>query len=146
MSWKAACPTGDVKQDKIKECTIDGVDIILVNVGDGFRAYPPVCPHMEQYLEGSGICANNIMTCDRHLWQWDMKTGEPLGPAEKPLLIYDTKEEDGQVMVFIDEELEYDFDDDDQSYRLVHYTAYDNNKLMDRARLQQGLLTGGKLC
>ena len=113
MSWKAACPAGDVKQDKIKECTIDGVEIILVNVGEGFRAYPPVCPHMEQYLEGSGICANNVMTCDRHLWQWDMKTGEPLGPAEKPLLIYDTKEEDGQVMVFIDEELEYDFDDDD---------------------------------
>ena len=41
MSWKAACPVGDVKQDKIKECTIDGVEIILVNVGDGFRAYPP---------------------------------------------------------------------------------------------------------
>ena len=73
MSWKAACPAGDVKQDKIKECTIDGVEIILVNVGDGFRAYPPVCPHMEQYLEGSGICANNVMTCDRHLWQWDIK-------------------------------------------------------------------------
>ena len=114
MSWKTACPASDVKQDKLKECTIDGIEIILANVGDGFRAYPPVCPHMEQYLEGSGICANNVMTCDRHLWQWDMKTGEPMGPAEKPLLIYKTKEVDGQIMVFIDEELEYDFDDDDQ--------------------------------
>ena len=42
-----------------------------------------------------------------------MKTGEPLGPAEKPLLIYQTKEVNGQIMVFLDEELEYDFDDDD---------------------------------
>ncbi len=113
MSWKPVCPASEVKQDKLKEYTIDGIDILIANVGDGFRAYPPVCPHMEEYLEGSGICVNNVMTCDRHLWQWDMKTGKPMGPAEKSLLMYEIKEEDGQVMVFLDKELEYDFDDDD---------------------------------
>lgn len=113
MSWKSVCPASAVKQDKPKEYTIDGIDILVANVGDGFRAYPPVCPHMEEYLEKSGICANNIMTCDRHLWQWDMKTGAPMGPAEKPLLMYQTKEQDGQIMVFLDQELEYEFDDDD---------------------------------
>ncbi len=42
-----------------------------------------------------------------------MKTGWPLGTAGKALVIYKTKEEAGQIMVFLDEELEYDFDDDD---------------------------------
>ncbi len=113
MSWKAVCAADAVAEDSMKRFDVDGVSIMVANVGDGFRAYPPVCPHMEEFLENSGICAGGILTCDRHLWQWDMKTGEPQGPAEKPLLMYDTKEEDGQVMVLIEQELEYEFDDDD---------------------------------
>jgi nitrite reductase/ring-hydroxylating ferredoxin subunit len=42
-----------------------------------------------------------------------MKTGEPKGPAEKPLLMYPVKEEEGRVMVNLEKELEYDFDDED---------------------------------
>ena len=95
MSWKAVCATDAVAEDAMKRFDVDGVAIMVANVGDGFRAYPPVCPHMEEFLENSGICAGGILTCDRHLWQWDMKTGEPQGPAEKPLLMYETKEEDG---------------------------------------------------
>jgi len=107
------CATDAVAEDSMKRFDVEGIAILVANVGDGFRAYPPVCPHMEEFLENSGICAGGVLTCDRHLWQWDMKTGEPQGPAEKPLLMYDTKEEDGQVMVLIEQELEYEFDDDD---------------------------------
>lgn len=113
MSWQIACASVDVEENKLKPCEVGGISLLIANVGDGFRAYPPVCPHMEEYLEDSGLCAGGVMTCDRHLWQWDMKTGEPMGPAEKPLLMYETKEEDGQVMVFVEQELEYEFDDDD---------------------------------
>ncbi len=113
MNWKVACAAGDVAVDSMKRFDVDGVSLMIANVGDGFRAYPPVCPHMEEYLENSGICAGGVLTCDRHLWQWDMKTGEPQGPAEKPLLMYETKEEGGEVLVFIEQELEYEFDDDD---------------------------------
>ncbi len=113
MSWKIACATDAVAEDSMKRFDVDGIGVMIANVGDGFSAFPPVCPHMEEFLENSGICAGGVMTCDRHLWQWDMKTGEPQGPAEKPLLMYETKEEDGNVMVFIEQELEYEFDDDD---------------------------------
>ena len=113
MNWKTVCATDAVAEDSFKRFDVDGIDILIANVGDGFRAYPPVCPHMEENLENSGICAGGVLTCDRHLWQWDMKSGEPQGPAEKPLLMYETKEEDGQVMVLIEQELEYEFDDDD---------------------------------
>ena len=100
------CATDAVAEDSMKRFDVDGIAILVANVGDGFRAYPPVCPHMEEFLENSGICAGGVLTCDRHLWQWDMKTGEPQGPAEKPLLMYETKEQDGQVMVLIEQELE----------------------------------------
>ncbi len=112
MSWKFACLVTEAVENTLKPCEIDGISLLVANVGDGFRAYPPVCPHMEEFLEDSGICNEGVLTCDRHLWQWDMKTGEPQGCAEKPLLMYQTKEQDGQVMIFLDQEIEYDFDDD----------------------------------
>ena len=36
-----------------------------------------------------------LITCHRHLWQWDVRTGEALGQAEAPLLRYEISEEDG---------------------------------------------------
>ncbi|OED36135.1 (2Fe-2S)-binding protein [Chromatiales bacterium (ex Bugula neritina AB1)] len=113
MSWKTVCSTDEVGEHSIKLFDVDGVSILVANVGDGFRAYPPVCPHMEEPLIESGICANGQLTCTKHLWQWDMRTGEPKGPAEKCMLLYEVKAENGQVLVNLEQELEYDFDEDD---------------------------------
>jgi len=71
---------------------------------------------MEEPLIESGLCANGVMTCTKHLWQWDMLTGKAQGPAERPMLMYDTKQEGDQVMVLVEQELEYDDDDDDDDY------------------------------
>ncbi|MGK0398291.1 MAG: toluene monooxygenase system ferredoxin subunit [Gammaproteobacteria bacterium] len=113
MNWKDVCATSEVAENSLKAFNVDGISFLVANVGDGFRAYPPVCPHMEEFLEDSGLCSGGVLTCDRHLWQWDMKTGEPKGPAEKPLLMYPVKEEEGRVIINLEKELEYDFDDDD---------------------------------
>ncbi len=113
MSWKVACASVDVPENSLKAVQIDDIELVVAKVGEDYRAYPPVCPHMEEYLESSGLCQGGVLTCDRHLWQWDMKSGKPRGPAEKPLLMYQVKVVDGQVMIFLDQELEYEFDDED---------------------------------
>lgn len=113
MSWKVVCEIADVNDNAIKLFHIDGIKLLVARVGDQYAAYPPVCPHMEEPLEESGICTKGKLTCSKHLWQWDMISGvaEP-GPAESPLLMYPLKTEDGQVMVDLEKELEYDFDED----------------------------------
>ncbi len=113
MTWKAVCAAADVAIDTVKQFEVDGIRILIAHIDDGYRAYPTMCPHMEEPLHESAICQNGVMTCTKHLWQWNMGTGETLGPAEKPLLMYDVKQEGDQVMVYLDQELEYDFDDDD---------------------------------
>lgn len=113
MSWKRVCAAADVEANNLKLCTVNGVEILIANLGDEFRAYPPMCPHMEEPLSESGLCKNGVMTCSKHLWQWDMRTGEEQGPAEKPLLMYEVKREGDDVVVFFEKELEYDFDEDD---------------------------------
>jgi toluene monooxygenase system ferredoxin subunit len=91
----------------------------VVNFGEGFRIIPPICPHMEEPLEDSGIVVRCTLTCSKHLWVWNLKTLDMQGETEKPLLVYESKEEGGAILANVERELTYDFDeqgDDDDDF------------------------------
>jgi toluene monooxygenase system ferredoxin subunit len=51
-----------------------------------------------------------MLTCTKHIWQWDLRSGEPRGEAEKPLLYYPTRLQEGDLWIDFDHELTYDHD------------------------------------
>jgi len=113
MTWKRICDAAEVAENSVRQFDVDGVPIALVNYGEGFRAIPPICPHMEEPLAESGIVARCILTCTKHLWAWDLRTLEMQGGTEKPLKTYEIKQENGAVLANIDDELTYEFDTGD---------------------------------
>jgi toluene monooxygenase system ferredoxin subunit len=113
MTWKRICGVADITENSVQRFDVDGVTIVLVNYGQGFRALPPICPHMEEPLAESGVVARCILTCTKHLWAWDLRTLEMLGETEKPLKTYETKQEHGAILAKIDDELIYEFDSED---------------------------------
>lgn len=113
MSWKKLCNINELTEKGLKRFEVDGVPMVVARVGDEFFAYPPLCPHQEEQLEASGVCDGEMLTCTKHLWQWDMRTGEERGMAEKPLLMYDVKTEADDLWVFVEKELRYEYDDDE---------------------------------
>jgi nitrite reductase/ring-hydroxylating ferredoxin subunit len=121
MTWKPVCGTSDVAENTVKKFDVDGISIVLVNYGAGFRAIPPICPHMEEPLQESGVVARCILTCTKHLWAWDLNSLEMQGETEKPLKTYDLKQENDVILVNIEEELSYEFDseegDDDDFFK-----------------------------
>ena len=112
MTWKRICSTGEIAENGLKLFDVDGVPVLIVNFSGQFKAIPPLCPHMEEPLQHSGICDGRTLTCTKHLWQWDLSSGEPQAGTEKTLLMYDLKVEGGDIQVFVEEELEYEFDED----------------------------------
>lgn len=115
MTWKKVCGLDEVAVNTAKVFEVDGTNILIVNYGEGFRAIPPVCPHMEEPLDASGIVANCVLTCSKHLWAWDLQTLELRAEAEKPLKVYETKQADGGLYVNVVEELLYDFESEEES-------------------------------
>ena len=113
MTWKRVCAVEEVGANTVKIFDIDEIKILVVNYGMGFRALPPVCPHMEEPLVESGIVGNCVLTCSKHLWAWNLKTLEMIGETEKPLKFYETKEVDGSLFVDVVDELLYDFESED---------------------------------
>ena len=112
MTWKRVCKVTDVPENELRKFTVDGVALVIANYGSGFRAIPPLCPHMEEPLEESGVIANCVLTCTKHLWSWDLSSLDMLGETERPLQSYGVKLENGDILAFIDKELVYEFEDE----------------------------------
>ena len=78
MVWKVACSEDAIGQNDLKEFDIDGVTVLLARVGEEYFAYPPLCPHQEEPLR-KGLCDGEFITCFKHIWQWDVRTGACTG-------------------------------------------------------------------
>ena len=111
--WQRICSATDVNDGELKRFQAGEIAVVVVRVGDEFRVIPPFCPHMAEPLHESGICRGGTLTCSKHLWQWNLLTGEEQGPAERPLLFYQSEVRDGEVWVCADRELVYEFDEED---------------------------------
>ena len=115
MTWRRICAADSVAEKTLKKFEVDGIPVIVANYGEGFRAFPPICPHMEEPLEESGFIEGKVLTCSKHLWQWDLGTKEMAGSeTEKPMHFYDVKEEGGDIHAYIEQEHEYEFDEEDE--------------------------------
>lgn len=110
MSWKKVCAVAEVPENTLEKFDVDGIEMIIANYGGGYRAIPPRCPHMEEPLCESAVVFDGMLTCTKHLWQWDMSTGEKVGIAEKELLFYDVKQEGDDIYADVEEELVYEDD------------------------------------
>lgn len=96
--WEAACDVADFDHEEMLECRAGERQVLLVRLGDRIVACPAMCPHLEERL-AFGFADGNVLTCSKHLWQWDLNTGDPLGPAEKRLPVAAVRIEGGKILV-----------------------------------------------
>ncbi len=91
------CRVEEIPQNGMREFALaDGKQVLVLNCDGEVFAYQAKCPHQDVAL-CEGLFDGHVLTCHQHLWQWDARTGEPLGPAELPLHKFDVSTEDGAV-------------------------------------------------
>lgn len=71
-----------------KGIVAEGVPILLVHTETGFYAFHDRCPHAGARLSCEGMLNNDVLTCGRHLWQFDACTGQGINPANSQLQRY----------------------------------------------------------
>lgn len=113
MSWKRVCAAADVPENSLKKFDVDGIEIMIANYGQGYRGFPPRCPHMEEPLCDSGVIVDGMLTCTKHLWQWKLEDGGLVGMAEKELLFYDVKQEGDHILADVEQELVYEDEEEE---------------------------------
>ena len=93
MAKHMVCRVADVPENGLKECEAEGgLKLVVANAGGEFFGFQAICPHQEVPL-CEGMFDGATLTCHMHLWQWDVRTGAPLGIAEAPLQRYPIQRE-----------------------------------------------------
>jgi toluene monooxygenase system ferredoxin subunit len=62
----------------------EGLKVLIASSGEEYFACQATCPHQDVSL-AEGLYDGSVLTCHQHLWQWDIRSGSPLGLAEMPL-------------------------------------------------------------
>ena len=89
MNKQRICLKSEIPANGMRECaTESGLKLLVANSGSAYYAVQAICPHQEVAL-CEGLYDGTVLTCHQHLWQWDIKTGAPLGLAEAPLERFD---------------------------------------------------------
>ena len=85
MARTLVCRRGAIPANGMAECVAEGgLKVVIANSGSEYFACQAVCPHQEVSL-AEGLFDGSVLTCHQHLWQWDIRTGSPIGLAEAPL-------------------------------------------------------------
>src|SRR5205807_4523361 len=88
MAKRLVCRVQDVADRELSESeTEDGMKLVVANAGGEFFGFQAACPHQDVPL-CEGMFDGATLTCHMHLWQWDVRSGEPRGIAEAPLQRY----------------------------------------------------------
>jgi toluene monooxygenase system ferredoxin subunit len=88
MAKRMVCRVADVPENTLKECEVEGgLKLVVANAGGEFVGVQAICPHQEVPL-CEGMFDGSTLTCHMHLWQWDVRSGAPMGIAEAPLERY----------------------------------------------------------
>jgi toluene monooxygenase system ferredoxin subunit len=99
MAKKFLCRIADIPENGLKEVTAeDGEKLLIASSAGDLFGYQASCPHQEVAL-CEGLYDGSVLTCHMHLWQWDIRTGEPMGIAEAPLRKYALAVEGDSVFV-----------------------------------------------
>ncbi|MBA2548861.1 MAG: cyclic nucleotide-binding domain-containing protein [Burkholderiaceae bacterium] len=99
MQRRFVCPRAQVPANGMIECEAEGgLALLVVNSGDDYFAYQALCPHQDAPL-CEGLYDGTVLTCHQHLWQWDIRTGAPMGLAEEALESFPVQVEGDSIYV-----------------------------------------------
>ena len=95
----AVARDGDLMENGQKVVAVAGKSVLLCRSAGQIFAVENMCSHEFQPLQG-GTLAHCILSCPLHGAEFDLKTGEPLGPpAFDPLLTFPIRVRDGMIEV-----------------------------------------------
>jgi nitrite reductase/ring-hydroxylating ferredoxin subunit len=88
----------DLPPGRAAEVVVDGRTVALFNVDGVFHALDGRCPHRGGPL-GQGFVDGSRVSCPWHNYTFDVTTGENVVSADLRVARYETKVEDGRVLV-----------------------------------------------
>ena len=97
--WVTVAKTEDLAEGQMIGAGVEGLELLVANVGGQYRAIGSVCTHEGGPL-AEGDLYDNIVTCPWHGSEFDVETGEvETPPATEPEPVYEVRIEGNEIQV-----------------------------------------------
>jgi nitrite reductase/ring-hydroxylating ferredoxin subunit/alkylhydroperoxidase/carboxymuconolactone decarboxylase family protein YurZ len=96
-TWHDLIDINDIKDGDITyidEC--DGRSLFIYRSGDDYRVYDSRCPHQVTNIPHLALEGQRL-TCPKHLWAFDVTTGECVDKGTRPLRQFDNRVREGRL-------------------------------------------------
>ncbi len=97
--WIEVMSLGDLDEEKPVSVTCGGKRYFICKSGDGIGVFSNRCPHQGTAIPGEALEGHEI-TCPRHGWKFDARSGECVRNGDKSLIPIRHKVEKGSLWVY----------------------------------------------
>lgn len=99
MGRKLVCRRADVPANGMAEFDAgEGLKVLIASSGGEYFACQATCPHQDVPL-AEGLFDGSVLTCHQHLWQWNIRSGTPMGLAELPLECFKVETDNDSIYI-----------------------------------------------
>jgi len=96
--WHEVINESELNEGEIKRVACDGRELFIYKTAENIQVYDSRCPHQETNIPELAV-EEYVLTCPKHGWKFDIKTGECVEKGDRPLRILEYKVEDSILKV-----------------------------------------------
>jgi len=97
--WHDVSDVAKLKDDDITYSDSDGRSLFVYRKGDSYRVYDSRCPHQVTNIPHLAL-DGKMLTCPKHLWKFDVSSGQCVEKGNRPLREFKAKVENGKLQAF----------------------------------------------
>lgn len=94
--WHEVAATSAIKMGEVNYASADGRNLYVYRENGEFRVYDSRCPHQVTNIPHLALDGFRL-TCPKHKWAFDVKTGKCVEKGDRPLRHFETKTENGKL-------------------------------------------------
>lgn len=105
MAFTRVCSIDDVWEGEMEVFEVDETEVLVIHLAPGVvRATQPYCPHQQAELV-EGDLSGTVLTCKRHLWQFDLTTCLGINPDDSEIANYPAEIRGEEIYVDVERDV-----------------------------------------
>lgn len=97
--WHELKNVSDIPDGQVSYCGADGRSLFVYREKNDYRVYDSRCPHQVTNIPHLALEGFRL-TCPKHQWAFDVKTGKCVDKGNRPLKHFDAKVENGKLLAY----------------------------------------------
>ena len=97
--WREVKAVAQIPEGKTTYCDGNGRNLFVYREKDDFHVYDSRCPHQVTNIPHLALEGDRL-TCPKHHWAFDIKTGKCVEKGNRPLKRFESKIEDGKLYAY----------------------------------------------